>query len=233
MLLPITLLTNVKKRANGTEYNRTKSKCKKCMNDIQIKYREENKIRLKERDSSYNAKVKNLRREQAKIRLSNPEKKKHRQDYIREYKKNRRIDDKTFVLNETLRKRVWRCVKNKKNHSIEYLGCDLNHYKKWIEFTMENDMTWENYGKKWNIDHVIPINKFDLENNDEAKKAFNWKNTCARYSSENFAKGDNINEEHNEKQIRLLKIFEQLLMDNPQPSSLGNEEKVQRLDKVS
>ena len=50
----------------------------------------------------------------------------------------------------------------------------------------------ENYGKIWHIDHVIPISKFDLNNNEEQLVAFNWRNTMPLSSRENLSKNNKI-----------------------------------------
>jgi hypothetical protein len=61
--------------------------------------------------------------------------------------------------------RVWNHLKNNKHKkSIEYLGCNIQHYREYLENQFLEDMTWENYGELWEIDHIIPImyNKPDL-----------------------------------------------------------------------
>jgi hypothetical protein len=180
------------------------------MNNIQIEHSQKNSEHEKQRNALYNKKVKELRNIQHKERFEKyPEKRQQRRDYIRQYKANRRLNDKEFVLHESLRKRIWKCIKNKSKHSIEYLGCSVEEYKKWIEFTMSNDMNWDNYGKFWNIDHVIPISAFNVENIEEMQKAFNWKNTRAIYASKNFRKKDKISEELCEEQKILLQKYEQ------------------------
>lgn len=68
-------------------------------------------------------------------------------------------------------------------------------------------MNWENYGIYWNIDHLIPINTFDLSNPEEVKHAFNWKNTWAMISSENFSKKNNIIKEQIDQHQKLLINF--------------------------
>lgn len=72
-------------------------------------------------------------------------------------------------------------------------------------------MTWDNYGIYWNIDHIKPISSYNLQNEEEAKKAFNWKNTWAMISSENFSKCDKI---LNEQIIIHSKLLEQFIKEN-------------------
>jgi hypothetical protein len=50
----------------------------------------------------------------------------------------------------------------------------------------------ENHGKEWHIDHVIPISKFDLNNQEEQILAFNWRNTMPLSCKENLSKNNKI-----------------------------------------
>ena len=72
-------------------------------------------------------------------------------------------------------------------------------------------MTWDNYGIYWNIDHIKSISSFDIQNEQEAKKAFNWKNTWAMISSEKFSKCNKI---INEQNIIHRKLLEQYIKEN-------------------
>ena len=147
------------------------------------------------------------KKESKKNYLSKPENRKKRNEYIRNYKAKKRLNDKSFVLYENLRKRIWKCLKNKSNSSKDILGCDIEHYLNWINHTMSEHMSWENYGTYWNIDHLIPISTFDLSNPNEVKKAFNWKNTWAMIASENFSKKNKIIDEDTAKHTNLLHTF--------------------------
>ena len=64
-----------------------------------------------------------------------------------------------------VRGRVYIALKNNKEMgSTEYLGCNIERFKKHIEQQFTEGMSWENYGE-WNIDHKIPLkyNKLLLE----------------------------------------------------------------------
>ena len=54
-------------------------------------------------------------------------------------------------------------------------------------------MTLENYGKIWHIDHVIPCASFDLSNDIEVRKCFEWKNLRPYLAHKNKTKSDKIN----------------------------------------
>jgi len=44
----------------------------------------------------------------------------------------------------------------KSDRTLEYLGCDIDFYRKHLESTFLSGMTWENQGE-WHIDHTTPL----------------------------------------------------------------------------
>jgi hypothetical protein len=62
---------------------------------------------------------------------------------------------------------------------------------KWI-LTNNPDYTFDNYGKEWHIDHVIPISKFNMYSDEEQLIAFNWRNTMPLSVTENLSKNNKI-----------------------------------------
>ena len=49
-------------------------------------------------------------------------------------------------------------------------------------------MTIENYGTVWQIDHCLAVASFNLLDENDMKKCFNWINLRPMYSSENNSK---------------------------------------------
>jgi hypothetical protein len=64
--------------------------------------------------------------------------------------------------------------------------------KDWLEYNFQSEMTWENYGTFWNIDHVTPCSSFDLEDEEQLYECFSWKNTLPVYCKENLIKHTKI-----------------------------------------
>ena len=44
-----------------------------------------------------------------------------------------------------------------RTQTIEILGCDFNAFSEYIYSMFDDNMTWDNYGIYWEIDHIIPI----------------------------------------------------------------------------
>jgi hypothetical protein len=110
-----------------------------------------------------------------------------------EVRREKKKNDVEFKLLTNHRNYIYKCLtkyQNKRGSSISYLGCDLKMFKKWIEYQFDGEMTWENYGHVWSIDHVLPLSKFKLNDFQQQKIAFNWKNL--QPLKDNFVKGDRI-----------------------------------------
>lgn len=107
-----------------------------------------------------------------------------------EYKKNRLKNDKMFKLKENIRSRMYMALKCvfKSGSTVTLLGCDISEYKIYLEQQFKDNMTWENQGKLWHIDHIIPIKFFNLNDITEQKLAFNYSNTQPLYSIDNRIK---------------------------------------------
>lgn len=82
---------------------------------------------------------------------------------------------------------------NNKHHksitSMRLIGCTQEELIKHIESKFENGMNWDNYGKVWHVDHIIPISWFDLSNKNCQKIAFNFNNLQPLWKHENLKKG--------------------------------------------
>ena len=128
----------------------------------------------------------------------NPEvKQKDIKDHIR-YNNRRRKKDVYFRNKMNLRRRVVRAFRDftksgKIMTSREY-GID---YGKIIDHLMKNrpegvsDDDLGNY-RKWHIDHIFPLSKFDLNNPEEVKKAFAPENHQWLTAKDNMRKGNKI-----------------------------------------
>jgi len=74
---------------------------------------------------------------------------------------------------------------------IELLGCSYNELKFHLENLFQKGMTFENYGE-WELDHVYPISKFNLDDIEEIKKCFNYKNIQPLWMFDNRSKYNKI-----------------------------------------
>ena len=126
--------------------------------------------------------------------------------YLNQYQKNKKYrikweKDKYSLNPQHKLKSNLRCRLNsiltkqktyKNNKTLQYLGCSLDDYKLYLESKFKYDMTWDNHGILWEIDHIIPCSSFELNIEDNIYKCFNYNNTQPLYKSENRRKKDKI-----------------------------------------
>jgi len=131
-------------------YQNNKEKLKK-VNDK--KCIENNKERLKEREKLYRQKNKHKKSK-----------------YIREKRKNDSLFRLRSVMGAMISKSLKRNGFTKKMKSHEFLGCQFNEFKSYIESQFESWMSWDNYGLYngelnygWDIDHIIPLSSAKTE----------------------------------------------------------------------
>ena len=82
------------------------------------------------------------------------------------FEKLRRETDLNFKLACNLRSRTNKAFKaqniSKTNKTFDLLGCSNIFLKNWIHFQLYGDMTIQNYGSIWNLDHCLAVSKFNL-----------------------------------------------------------------------
>jgi hypothetical protein len=96
-----------------------------------------------------------------KTRLQNltPEQKELRKQQLTENARKRRNDPNT-KLKEALRTRIYNSMRNNKTRTtLEYLGCSIDEYKQHLTTQFTPEMTWDNWGVYWEIDHIVPLSK--------------------------------------------------------------------------
>jgi len=110
-------------------------------------------------------------------------------EYQREYKRKKR-QCSTFRLKENLRTYFYRTITNKSSSIFKYLGCSVEEFRVYIENQFSQDMTWENYGTFWELDHIIPIDIFDFSMEHEIHECWNYQNLQPLTINENKIKSN-------------------------------------------
>lgn len=104
--------------------------------------------------------------------------------------KQRRKTDNAFKIEQNYRRRLREVIKNKKDKSINLLGCTVNELKKHLECNFSSGMNWNNYGiHGWHIDHITPCCAFDLTSLEEQRKCFHYTNLQPMWALDNIKKG--------------------------------------------
>ena len=122
--------------------------------------------------------------------------------------KEKKKEDVVFRVKESMKVRIHDLLKNVKAHKTNRLiGCSKAELKDWLESQFGDEYSWETYGKEWQIDHVVPINFFDVINADEQLLCFNWTNLRPLSSTQNGSKSCKVLADDILQHIQTLKQF--------------------------
>jgi hypothetical protein len=106
-----------------------------------------------------------------------------------EWCKNESKTNINYRLKKSIAARL-RSVITKNDSTMNYIGCNIQYLREWFEYNFTNKMNWDNYGYYWSIDHVIPVCKFDLTDENENLKCWNWTNLTPVSIKYNSSKKD-------------------------------------------
>ena len=78
-----------------------------------------------------------------------------------------------------IRKGCWNFVKGKNATAKfrKHIGCTSSEFRQYIESLFILNMSWQNYGSVWHIDHIMPLNLFNLLNEKQFAQACHFTNT--------------------------------------------------------
>ena len=181
-------------------------KCKKCLNKECREYKKKNRDKI----SVYNKQYKNDIKDEIKeynhdYNLANREAIQKRQSA---YQKERKKTDPVFKLAGCLRNRLRVCLKTRNRKSTKELtGCEYAFVRDWLQSQFIDDMTFENHGEKWHIDHVLPCAKFNMLDEEEQRRCFNWTNLQPMFADDNLTKNDRVSMKEVNIHIKKVKKY--------------------------
>jgi hypothetical protein len=206
-----------KKEKEYSDFYTGKNICKECRIKRNKIYLLKNKNAVAEqRKEYYNSNKESIKLKYTEYRQGNKEKiKLHNQNYYSAnkeklntqnniYIKKRKQIDLNFKIRINERRRTNIALKGKSapcSISKSFGRPDLDVY---IRTTYLPGMTDDNYGNglnQWNIDHILPLSKFDLTDPEQLKQANHYTNLRAMWATDNFSKGSKLVEEHQDKGI--------------------------------
>lgn len=200
-----------------TPENRVKNRpqCRPCCNIKKREYKRNNKELIAEKSKEYYESNKDLIKEYYKEHYKNHKdtymdnNRKWRnanRDLINEHARNKSANDYNYRIKKSLRVRIYISIKKNKP-TFEYVGCDLEFLKAWLKSLFTEEMTFENYGTYWHIDHVIPCSKFNLEKENDIFNCFRWTNLQPLEANKNLSKRDNIEVNNIIDHYKKVKVF--------------------------
>lgn len=210
---------NKENKEQRKEYNKEFwKKNKKEQTEKHKKWVEENKEYIKQKNKEWLENNKEHKKEYDKqYRIANLEKKR---EYNKVWKRNNYKDMKTnperkeeldeYKIKSNIGRRIRESIANNTNGCCKYTGCLLIILKKHLSNTMEEGMTWNNYGtykkkeniRTWHIDHIIPSSSFNMSNDIERKACWHYKNLRACWWDDNIVKSNKFDKEEKDRYMR-------------------------------
>jgi Fe2+ transport system protein B len=108
-----------------------------------------------------------------------------------QHNNQRKKIDINYRLACCLRTRLWNAIKynQKIGSAVQDLGCSVPELKTYLESKFQEGMTWENWSRTgWHIDHIIPLDSFNLQNREEFLKACHYTNLQPMWAEKNISK---------------------------------------------
>jgi hypothetical protein len=111
-------------------------------------------------------------------------------EIYKEYNTKKYKSDMQTKLSLTLRCRLNNSLKHgiKTKSALNLLGCSIDLLKQHLEFQFKSEMTWENHGKVWEIDHIVPCASFNLIDIEQQKQCFYHLNLQPLFKTTEIAK---------------------------------------------
>lgn len=209
------LYSNDKSRKDGK-----RPECKVCKSARDKKYRETNIEKVKKMNENYYLNNTEILKEKSKkwyqenLEQSKDVRAKYYQDnrekmdlakqkwyeknkekmkiWTNTYFKNKYQNDQDYKIKTIMNKRIRDYIKSKNKPTLEFLGCSIKDFKKWIEYQFDENMNWDNMGSYWHFDHVKPCKSFNFSVESEILECYNWTNLRPLKASENISKGSKI-----------------------------------------
>lgn len=172
---------------NRARHDGLAAQCKECFSAIDSKRYAANPLKKKVLSHSWYSS--NKQRKAAVGKLWSEKNIDRKREIVRNCLARRRKIDPTFRLGEAVAIQVrrhaqrvgsWRGIVG---YSLETLCAHL-------EARFTPDMTWENYGSFWQIDHIRPVSDFDLPR--EIIECWELRNLRPLPAVENMAKGSKV-----------------------------------------
>ena len=173
-----------------------KEKFKESKKESDKKYNEkwyavpENTEKKKEYSKQYQLNNQDIQKEYSKKHRKSKKGINTRKQYRKEEYNRKYGIDIGWTLKLTLRNRLKNAIKInfKEGKTIELLGCSIEEFKFHLENQFYPEMSWENHGEMWEIDHIKPCASFDLTCENQQKECFHYNNMQPLFKTSDIAK---------------------------------------------
>ena len=75
---------------------------------------------------------------------------------------------------------------------LTLIGIDKQGFINNVNKYLLEGMTKENFGKIWGLDHIVPVDLFDINEEAEKKLCYNYQNIIPMFNNDNRLKGASV-----------------------------------------
>ena len=184
---------------NIEEYNKNDVKtCTKCNKSKTVL---EN-FRIKHSKDGYSNLCKDCDKDYRKsVAKELYQKKKHKLNTNIQFKLSERIRCRLRILLDN--------IKIKKPKTDKLIGCSLDNFVKHLDKSFYEEITFDNYGTIWHLDHIIPCDWFDLSDINQLQACTHYTNLQALIINDNLIKSNRLDWIHPKSgyQITFLRLI--------------------------
>jgi hypothetical protein len=117
--------------------------------------------------------------------------------YMLAYHKAKYARDPNYRFACKIRSKIRLLLRGKRKSATteQLLGCKISDFKSHLESLWEPWMSWDNYGSgpgTWQIDHILPVDSFDLSDPEQQQKCFHFSNHQPLCSKKNRDKWNKV-----------------------------------------
>lgn len=152
--------------------------------------RQQREYRVKNADAIRERRRRYRQRNASKIKVAKQIYAANNRDKIAKALANRRANNPIARMANSMRRSIRRYLdagQKGEMSSFEIIGCSKDDLRKHLESKFRDGMTWQNYGKHWHIDHIVPL--ISAKSSDEIKRLCHWTNLQPLTAFENISKG--------------------------------------------
>lgn len=112
----------------------------------------------------------------------------------RAYESSRYDKDPNYMIRKRLRSRLYDALRRRKaggkkaGSAVKDLGCTIESLISYLEAKFAPEMSWDNHGTSWELDHVKPLVDFDLTERKQFLEACHYTNLQPLWIEEHLAK---------------------------------------------
>ncbi len=170
--------------------------CRMCLKEYATIYRQTHKESAKQWRTNNKVKMAEYNKEYSRnnrtvINKRHSEWMKQNKDKLNLKRRIRMASNPQSKIAQLLRTRLRSALRaqnaTKNSSAVDNLGCSIEEFKKYLENLFVDGMSWDNHGE-WHIDHIKPLDSFNLVNSLEQKLACHYTNLQPLWAIDNLKK---------------------------------------------